>query len=276
MIAEAGLAALWLAAALALVQLVERRVAVAHTAMAAIAAAALFDSSLRSYLLVSAAMLAAVTIRSSFARRAAVFCLSAYAALLLHLSDPVLIGLGTICLALSLVLTHRRRRWSRRALSANIGLIVALLGGALMAVGALGSVALSDRKVAIARPGERVDVGPWLVEFATLNPVAGPDYTAVEAELRATRGSGVTLLHPQARTLIAPRAEESAPATTTMWDGRLTALVAPAGPDRWMLTLTWAPLVTLIPAGGLLIALAGLILFAGRGWRWRRRRERAQ
>ena len=188
----------------------------------------------------------------------------------------IMLAIGTICLAASLVLSLRRRQWSRRALSANIGLVVALAGGALMAVGALGSTVLSDRKIVVARPGEQIDVGPWLVEFATLNPVAGPDYTAIEAELRATRGRGVTELHPQARTMIATRRDASDPATTMMWDGRLTTLIAPLGPDRWSLTLTWAPLVTLIRGGGVLIGLAGLILFAGRAWRWRRRRERAQ
>ena len=276
MIAAIGFAALWLAAALAVVQLAERRVAVAHGAMAAIAAATLLAASAQAYVALSAAMLAAGAIRSSAARVAAALCVAAYAAVLISLPDPILIAIGTLCLAASLILTHRARRWSRRALSAKIGLVVAHIGGAAMAVGALGSMVFSEQQVVVAKLGERLNVGPWLVEFATLNPVAGPNYTAIEAELRATRGRGVTLLYPQARTLIAPRSEASEPAATTMWDGRLITMIAPSGQDRWSLTLNWAPLVTLIRAGGLLVGLAGLIIFAGRSWRWRRRRMRAQ
>ncbi len=48
-------------------------------------------------------------------------------------------------------------------------------------------------------PANTLEVGPWLVEFRDVMPVAGPNWTALEAELRASRGAGVSVLKPQSR-----------------------------------------------------------------------------
>ena len=237
MIADTGLAALWLAAALALVHLAsgKRPVATAQAVMAAIAAVAMIREAPGFRLILAATLL-----------------------------------------ALALFAMYRRSRWSRRSPMANIGISLARMGAALIVVGAASDQLFPVQIVAVAKPGDRLKVGPWLVQFVTVNPVAGPNFTAIEADLRASRGSGVSLLHPQARSMIAPPKDVSEPAVETFWNGRLSATLTAAPNDGRQLRLQWQPFVTWIWLGGALIALGGLIVLVGKMLRQRRRRERRE
>ena len=229
MIDDTGLAALWLAAALALVQVASgaRPVAVAQAVIAAIATIALLASVPDFTLFLAAAL--------------------------------VLLALFAI---------YRRSRWSRRAPTANVGLSVAAGGALLLAIGAICDRVFIVQTAAVAKPGDRLRVGSWLVQFVTVNPVAGSDYTAIEAELRASRGSGVSVLDPQARTMIAPPEQSIEPAFETFWNGRLTA----SFDDRRQVQLRWQPFLPLIWLGGAMIALSALIVLIGQSVRqWRRR-----
>src|SRR3546814_8547858 len=79
------------------------------------------------------------------------------------------------------------------------------------------------------------------------------------------------VLHPQARTFTAPVTETTEAAIDTLWDGQLYAVLGkPDGEGRWQVHIWWKPFVTLIWAGGLLIALGGIIALFGRLWRVRR------
>lgn len=274
MIADTGLAALWMAAALALVQLLSggRPLAVAQTVMAAIAAAALIDDMPMFYLALAAAMLAATAL-GKVLRLHAGLGLSAYAVSLLHRPELV-IAVGTLCLALSLFSIQRRSRWSRRSSFANFGIGLARIGAALMIIGVVSDRVFPAQVVAVAKPGDHLKVGPWLVQFATVNPIAGPNYTAIEAELRASRGSGVSLLLPQARTMITPQNDVSESAVETFWNGRLSASMSIAPNDQRQLRLQWQPYITLVWLGGALVAVGWLIGLIGKLLRQRRRRER--
>ena len=118
-------------------------------------------------------------------------------------------------------------------------------------------------------------VGPWLVRVQGLSPAVGPNWTAIEAELRATRGDGVIVLKPQTRFFTDPPTETNEAAIATMLGGQLyTVIGKPDGQGRWQLRLWWKPFVTLIWLGGALIAFGGLLALAGRGWRrWRKERD---
>ncbi len=237
MIADIGLAALWLAAALALVQVAsgERPVAVPQAVMAAIAAVAMIGD-----------------------------------------APSLRFVMATALLALALFAIYRRSRWSRRSTLANVGIRFAQIGAAMMVVGAAADRMLPTQTIAVATPGDHLRVGPWLVQFATVNPVAGPNFTAIEAELRASRGSGVSLLHPQARSMIVPPNEVSEPAVETFWNGRLYATLTAAPNDGRQLRLRWQPFVTWIWLGGALIAMGGLIVMVAKMLRQQRRRERRE
>ncbi len=159
----------------------------------------------------------------------------------------------------------------RRTPLATWGMAVAHLGVAVSLIGMASDSAFARETLAIAKPGDRLTVGPWLVEFTAINPVAGPNWTAVEAELRATRGDGVAVLRPQARTFTDPATDTNESAIATVWNGQLYTVLGQARGDGWQLRLWWKPFVTLIWFGGGLMGLGGLLALAGRAWRGRRR-----
>jgi cytochrome c-type biogenesis protein CcmF len=163
----------------------------------------------------------------------------------------------------------------RRTPLTTWGMVTAHFGVAVALAGiAVSSIATTEVLIA-ARPGERVNVGPWLVEFRSVTPTAGPNWTALEAELRASKGKGVAILKPQARFYSDPPTETTESAIETTAAGQhYTLLGKPAEDGRWQLRLWWKPLVTLIWLGGALIALGGAFALGGRAWRgWRKERE---
>jgi cytochrome c-type biogenesis protein CcmF len=153
---------------------------------------------------------------------------------------------------------------------------IAHLGAAVAVSGMAADSAFTTEKLTAARPGETVEVGPWLVEFTGVTPAVGPNWTAVEAELRATRGSGVHVLKPQTRFFTNPPTETNEAAIDTLLSGQLYTVIGRSDAEgRWQLRLWWKPLVTLIWFGGGLIGLGGLLALAGHARRaWRRRMAR--
>jgi cytochrome c-type biogenesis protein CcmF len=150
------------------------------------------------------------------------------------------------------------------------GMVIAHLGVGVALVGMASDSAFTAEKLAVARPGDKLTVGPWLVELTGVAPVAGPNWTAIEGHLRASRGSGPKTLRPQARVFTSPLTETTEAAIHTSWNGQLYAVVGKRQGDGWQLRLWWKPFVTLIWLGGALIALGGLIALVGRLWRERR------
>jgi cytochrome c-type biogenesis protein CcmF len=178
-------------------------------------------------------------------------------------------------LAISAFLPLIGRKLRRTPLS-TWGMVVAHFGVSVALAGIAVSSLSTTEVLTAARPGEQVQVGPWLVEFNSVTPAAGSNWTALEAELRVSRGNGVSILRPQSRFYTDPPTETTESAIKTVLTGQLyTVLGKPAEDGRWQLRLWWKPMVTLIWLGGALIALGGALALGGRAWRgWRKERER--
>jgi cytochrome c-type biogenesis protein CcmF len=169
-----------------------------------------------------------------------------------------------------------------RAPLATWGMVVAHFGIAVALLGMAANAAFTSETLAIAKPGDILNVGPWAVQLVDVTPTAGKNWTAVEAELRASRGPGVITLAPQSRFYPDPPTETSESAIRTFWNGQLYTVIGKQDASgAWQLRLWWKPFVTLIWAGGALIAIGGALALLGRLWRlfWRRapaeyRRER--
>ena len=146
------------------------------------------------------------------------------------------------------------------------GMVVAHFGVAVSLAGMASESAFTRETLVAARPGEMVHVGPYAIRFAAIDPVAGPNYTAVRATLIATRGSRAPItLRPEQRTFDNPPQQTSESAIATRLDGQVYTVVGERVADgRWQLRLWWKPFVTLIWAGGALIALGGLLSLLGR------------
>jgi cytochrome c-type biogenesis protein CcmF len=152
------------------------------------------------------------------------------------------------------------------------GMVIAHLGIAVSMAGMAAESSFTKETLVAARLGETETVGPFTVRFDKVEPIAGPNWTALEATLTVTRGNGKPFeLKPQARMFPTPPTETSEAAISTRIDGQLyTVLGKEDEQGRWQLRLWWKPWVTLIWLGGAMIALGGLLSLIGRV-----RRERA-
>ncbi len=175
--------------------------------------------------------------------------------------------------SLSLFASRGAGRSLRRTPLAAWGRWVAHVGVAVAILGMASASAFTSEKLVSAVPGERIAVGPWQVEFRSVIPLAGPNWTALEAELRASRGGGVTVLKPQSRFFTEPPTTINEAAIETDWNGQLYAVLGAQdeATGRWQVRLWWKPFVTLIWLGGVLTALGGGLALTGRVWRARRR-----
>ena len=203
--------------------------------------------------------------------------LSVIAALLLVLLVPgigILPLLGLV-LAIGTAAASLAPLWGRNLLRTPLftwGMVLAHFGIAVSLAGMASESAFTKETLVAARPGQTVEVGPYEIRFDAVDPMAGPNWTANEAKLTATRGGGdPVVLKPQARMFSSPPTETSEAAIATALDGQLyTVLGEPDEQGRWQLRLWWKPFVTLIWFGGGLIAFGGLLSIVGRVRRERR------
>ena len=194
-------------------------------------------------------------------------------ALVAVLGDYAVLPVLGLALALALgvgaLLPLRGRRLSRVPV-ATWGMVCAHFGVAVALFGMASESAFTSEKLAAVAPGQTEEVAGWTITLNSVDPVAGPNWTAVEARIAAARGDEEpTILTPQARNFWAPAQATSESALITRWDGQLYAVIGDsagvdaAGNERWQLRVWWKPFVTFIWYGGLLIALGGVLAVVG-------------
>jgi len=146
------------------------------------------------------------------------------------------------------------------------GMVTAHFGVALALAGMASDSAFTTEKLVAVNLGDTVTVGPWSLHFDKIEPVAGPNWTALEATLKANYDGGAAIeLKPQARAFWSPPQPTTESALATRWNGQLYTVLGDQAEDgRWQLRLWWKPFVTLIWLGGILIALGGLLALLGR------------
>jgi cytochrome c-type biogenesis protein CcmF len=158
------------------------------------------------------------------------------------------------------------------------GMVISHFGISVALAGMAANGAFTSERLAVARPGEQLSVGPWQVAFGGVMPSAGKNFTTLDAELRASRGDGVVVLHPETHYFSDPPTETNEAAIRTFWDGQLYTVVGREDPNGgWQLRLWWKPFVTLIWSGGALVAIGGALALLGRALRgWRAGRPRPE
>jgi cytochrome c-type biogenesis protein CcmF len=159
-----------------------------------------------------------------------------------------------------------RGRNLRRLPIAVWGMVIAHFGIAVGLFGMASESAFSQERLVAVAPGDTTEVGPWSISLAGVEPVAGPNWTAIEGHLLASYDGGKPQeLGPQARHFWAPVMETTESVLATRWNGQLYAVIGNQAEDgRWQLRLWWKPWVTLIWYGGLLVALGGTLALIGR------------
>ncbi|MBD3729446.1 MAG: heme lyase CcmF/NrfE family subunit [Sphingomonadales bacterium] len=180
----------------------------------------------------------------------------------------ILPGLGLVfapALAVASVLPLRGRSLRRLPL-ATWGMVVAHLGIAVALFGMASESAFSEERLVAVQVGQTAEVGPWKVRLDGIQPVAGPNWTALQGRMFASYQGGREIeIDPQSRSFWVPPQQTTESALVTRWNGQLYAVVGnEAGDGKWQLRLWWKPFVTFIWYGGLLIALGGLLALVGR------------
>ena len=161
-----------------------------------------------------------------------------------------------------------RGRALRRVPIATWGMVVAHFGIAVALFGMASDSAFTKERLAALEAGQSAVAGPWAVRLDHVTPVAGPNWTAIQATLSASYKGGVPVeLNPQARSFWAPPQQTTESALATRWNGQLYAVVGEeAGDGRWQVRLWWKPFVTWIWYGGILVAFGGVLALIGRVW----------
>ncbi|MCG2841352.1 heme lyase CcmF/NrfE family subunit [Sandaracinobacter sp. RS1-74] len=161
------------------------------------------------------------------------------------------------------------------------GMALAHLGVAISILGATASGALQREALVALRVGDAVELGPWRAELLDVRPVAGPNWTAIEAQLEVKReGHRGAVLKPQSRMFVAPAQETTESGRAGWRTGELYAVLGkPDGSGRWQVHLWVKPMVRLIWWGGLLMAFGGLLALGGKlrafaPHKWRRQLAR--
>jgi cytochrome c-type biogenesis protein CcmF len=177
-------------------------------------------------------------------------------------------------LAVASVIPLIRRNLRRTPLNIY-GMVVAHLGIAVSIAGMAADSAFKSERLAAISVGQNVTVGPYRIELLEVRPAIGPNWSALEAHLKATRtGAAPFDLFPQQRYFADPPTNTNEAAIATELDGQLYTVIGQGdGQGRWQLRLWWKPFVTLIWLGGFLIALGGLLSLVGRVRRERRDAE---
>jgi len=120
-----------------------------------------------------------------------------------------------------------------------------------------------------------VELQGYQFDFVSTRPVAGPNYDAVEAEIKVTRnGDLVTTLHPQKRTYRVQTMPMTEAGIHVNWRRDLfVAMGDELGGGAWSMRLQYKPFVRYIWLGALIMALGGIVATTDR--RYRRRKSTA-
>ncbi|MEJ2515036.1 MAG: heme lyase CcmF/NrfE family subunit [Gammaproteobacteria bacterium] len=153
-----------------------------------------------------------------------------------------------------------------------MGMSVAHFGVGVFVLGITGVSSFSIEKDIGMNPGDSVTIAGYDFHFTDTRNVQGPNYSAVEADVRVSRdGKEITLLQPQKRTY---RVQQS-PMTEAAIHPRLSrdlfvALGEPLGQGAWSMRIQYKPMIRLIWLGALIMAFGGGIAASDRRYRVRR------
>jgi len=142
---------------------------------------------------------------------------------------------------------------------AHWGMSLAHLGLAVTVFGITASEAWTIEKLVVLRPGDRVEVGEYSFLFNGVEPLAGPNYTAIRGSFDVSLdGRPVATLTPEGRSYWSPVMQTTEAAIRPRAGGDLYAVVGdPKGEGAWSARLYFKPLVSWIWAGALVMMLGG-------------------
>jgi len=164
----------------------------------------------------------------------------------------------------------------KQSLSRSVlGMAVAHIGVGLFAIGVTVTQSYRIETDIALKPGESTTLKGYEFHFDSTRFVNGPNYDAVESEVRITRdGREIATLHPQKRVYRVQRSPMTESGIEVDWNRDLfVAMGEDLGGGAWSMRLQYKPMVRFIWLGALVMSIGGLIAITDR--RYRRRRVTA-
>jgi cytochrome c-type biogenesis protein CcmF len=192
-----------------------------------------------------------------------------------HVSTVIGLTAG-IWVILSALYEPWQRLRNKQSLSRSvIGMTIAHIGVGVFAIGVTVTQTYRIEKDIALRPGQSLELQGYTFNFMSTRPVSGPNYDAIEAEIRISRdGQPVTTLHPQKRTYRVQTMPMTESGIHVKWNRDLfVAMGDDLGAGAWSMRVQYKPMVRYIWLGALIMALGGLVAITDR--RYRRRRSTA-
>ena len=96
------------------------------------------------------------------------------------------------------------KRNLRRTPLFTYGMVIAHLGCAVSLAGMACDSAFTVEKLVAVRPGDSIETAGWTLRFQRILPLAGDNWTALQADLIAERSGRAVVIHPQSRFFASP------------------------------------------------------------------------
>jgi cytochrome c-type biogenesis protein CcmF len=146
------------------------------------------------------------------------------------------------------------------------GTTLAHLGIGLALLGIVAEAGWSEERVVALKPGDRVSIGQFDLQFKGLTPRQGPNWRDQIGRLEVRRGGVVVAtLEPAKRTYLANGQSTTEAGIETFGFGQLYASLGdPTADGAVSARIYWKPLVTLIWLGGLVMAIGGVFSISDR------------
>ena len=180
--------------------------------------------------------------------------------------------IGTILVDMAQKMTPKRASLTTvfqkaRGLPRSVwGMWAAHFGMAVLVLGITASETWTEEKLVILTPGETAEVGAFQFEFKAVDPIAGPNYTAIRGQFSVSRhGRHIADLWPEQRTYSTPLMETTEAAIYPLFMGDLYAVIGdPDDKGGWSARLYYKPLISFIWVGVLFMVLGGALSLSDR------------
>ena len=149
---------------------------------------------------------------------------------------------------------------------ASYGSALAHFGIGLMVTGIVATSAYQTERIVVMKPGAKIDVAGFELQFRGVAPSKGPNYAEQIGSFDVTRGgAAVTTLYPAKRLYDAPPQPTTEAGIFNSWRGDLYTVLGDPQPDGgFAVRLYFNPLVRFIWIGALVMFIGGGVSLSDR------------
>ncbi|MFV2093125.1 MAG: heme lyase CcmF/NrfE family subunit, partial [Hyphomicrobiales bacterium] len=157
-------------------------------------------------------------------------------------------------------------RRARKLPLAAYGMTISHLGVAVLVAGIAGASAWQGEKIQMMGINDKVSLAGYDFTLTDVSQIKGPNYTASRASFLVEKGGKeVMQLYPERRIYVNKARPTTEAAIRTLWFNDLYVVIGEADEtNRWVTRIYYRPLVSLIWAGILIMALAAVVSIADR------------